>query len=146
MQNEALNSTKLNTLFELTSLGLNNGSMALINPALHNFRERNRPKEISTQEFLIKRYSSNSNKLPHYFSSYLPDDQRATQTCKAFQSTHLDQTPYQPAKPFVAKPRKPEIEVGPDFRFGFRVQDERVAASLNGTNRLIDAAVPQYFL
>jgi len=100
--------------------------MALINPALHDFRGRNKQKDISSQEFLIK--------------NYLPADQRANETCKNFQSTHLDQTPFQPVKPFNAKPRKPEIEVAPDFRFGFRVQDERVVASLNGTNRLIDAA------
>ncbi len=57
MQNDALNSNNLLLPFKLTtSLGLNKGSMALINPSLHNFRERNRPKEISTQEFLIKKY------------------------------------------------------------------------------------------
>jgi len=114
---QLLNSESLKTFKE--------GALPLINPENHEFKTREKGKEIHSMSVYVKSYKTAAR--------------RAEDVSEDFRNTHLEPGPYAGQTYFLEKPRIQEKELGSDFRFGGRSESERLFKHLNSPhNRLLD--------
>jgi len=124
--NRASNWSK-DKLFDQNALQtLSTGTIPLAHPENHEFREKNRAKELHKTDIYLRRFQ--------------PAKARAQTALEDFQSTHLEITPFPIQRNYGDKPRVLDREMGHSIRFGggHRTENERLAKHLDGTIRFLD--------
>jgi len=98
------------------------GVTPLIHESHHQFRTRQKTKEIFHRDFKVR--------------NFIPTKLRAELVHKDFISSHLDPGDFSPQKSFCERVRMKEKELGPSIRHSIRTENERIQNLLNQSSQL----------